>query len=117
MRSAHAGTSAATLVGEGMLGKRRYPPLMTTSTLQLVLYSLLLALPVVYVTRFVFFSSSSTPASPPAAAQDKEPKSIMQPPKDDLAPPKSDPITLEELKAFDGSDTSKPIYVAIKGLY
>ncbi|EED79913.1 predicted protein, partial [Postia placenta Mad-698-R] len=30
-------------------------------------------------------------------------------------PPRDDPITLEELKQYDGSDPSKPIYVAIKG--
>jgi len=40
---------------------------------------------------------------------------IMQAPREDLPPPKDDPFTLEELKAFDGSDTSKPVYVAIKG--
>jgi predicted heme/steroid binding protein len=39
----------------------------------------------------------------------------MQPPKDDLLPPKDDAFTTEELKAYDGSDPSKPIYVAIKG--
>ena len=40
---------------------------------------------------------------------------IMQAPREDLPPPKDDPFTLEELKAFDGSDASKPVYVAIKG--
>lgn len=44
-----------------------------------------------------------------------EPKSVMQPARDDLSPPKDDPITLEQLKQYDGSDSSKPIYVAIKG--
>ncbi|EPT04738.1 hypothetical protein FOMPIDRAFT_1113186 [Fomitopsis schrenkii] len=39
----------------------------------------------------------------------------MQPSRDDLVPPKDDPITLAELKQYDGSDSSKPIYVAIKG--
>ncbi|KAI0058708.1 progesterone binding protein [Artomyces pyxidatus] len=39
----------------------------------------------------------------------------MQPARTDLAPPKDDPFTQEELKQFDGSDPSKPIYVAIKG--
>lgn len=39
----------------------------------------------------------------------------MQAPRIDLAPPKDDPISTEELKQFDGSDPSKPIYVAIKG--
>ncbi|KAI9061684.1 progesterone binding protein [Trametes sanguinea] len=39
----------------------------------------------------------------------------MQPPKTDLAPPKDVPFTVEQLKQYDGSDPSKPIYVAIKG--
>ncbi|KAJ7232644.1 progesterone binding protein [Mycena haematopus] len=39
----------------------------------------------------------------------------MQPARDDLAPPKDDPFTLAQLKEFDGSDPSKPIYVSIKG--
>ncbi|KAF9522164.1 cytochrome b5-like heme/steroid binding domain-containing protein [Crepidotus variabilis] len=41
----------------------------------------------------------------------------MQPARTDLAPPKDDPYTTEELKKFDGSDPSKPIYVAIKGSF
>ncbi|EAU85747.2 progesterone binding protein [Coprinopsis cinerea okayama7 len=40
---------------------------------------------------------------------------MMQPPVENLAPPKDDPFTPEELAQYDGSDTSKPIYVAIKG--
>jgi hypothetical protein len=39
----------------------------------------------------------------------------MQAPRDDLLPAKDDPFTQEELKAYDGSDTNKPVYVAIKG--
>ncbi|KAF9257217.1 cytochrome b5 [Marasmius fiardii PR-910] len=39
----------------------------------------------------------------------------MQPPRTDLAPPKDDPFTQEQLKEFDGSDPAKPIYVSIKG--
>ncbi|KAA1475088.1 progesterone binding protein [Dentipellis sp. KUC8613] len=39
----------------------------------------------------------------------------MQAERTDLAPPKDDPFTLEQLKIFDGSDEYKPIYVAIKG--
>ncbi|ETW81204.1 hypothetical protein HETIRDRAFT_46209 [Heterobasidion irregulare TC 32-1] len=39
----------------------------------------------------------------------------MQAERSDLAPPKDDPFTLDQLKQFDGSDPSKPIYVAIKG--
>lgn len=40
---------------------------------------------------------------------------IMQAPRDDLLPPKEDPFTQEALKAYDGSDPDKPVYVAIKG--
>ncbi|KAF8268170.1 cytochrome b5-like heme/steroid binding domain-containing protein [Lactarius quietus] len=40
---------------------------------------------------------------------------IMQPERTDIPAPKDDPFTQEELKAFDGGDASKPIYVAIKG--
>ncbi|EJF65199.1 progesterone binding protein [Dichomitus squalens LYAD-421 SS1] len=39
----------------------------------------------------------------------------MQPPRTDIAPAKHDPFTVEQLKQFDGTDLSKPIYVAIKG--
>ena len=41
----------------------------------------------------------------------------MQAPRDDLLPPKEDPFTQEALKAYDGSDPDKPVYVAIKGFY
>lgn len=40
---------------------------------------------------------------------------MMQPERTDLAPPKDDPFTQDELKAYDGSDLEKPVYVAIKG--
>ncbi|KAF8310260.1 cytochrome b5 [Clavulina sp. PMI_390] len=39
----------------------------------------------------------------------------MSPPRTDLAPPKEDPFTLEDLKQYDGKTEGKPIYVAIKG--
>ncbi|KAH7911015.1 cytochrome b5-like heme/steroid binding domain-containing protein [Hygrophoropsis aurantiaca] len=39
----------------------------------------------------------------------------MQPPRNDLDPPKDDPFTAEELSQYNGSDPNKPIYVAIKG--
>ncbi|KAF8875872.1 cytochrome b5-like heme/steroid binding domain-containing protein [Gymnopilus junonius] len=39
----------------------------------------------------------------------------MQAPRDDLAPPKDDRYTTEELNLYDGTDPSKPILVAIKG--
>jgi hypothetical protein len=32
-----------------------------------------------------------------------------------LPPPKDDPFTLDQLKEFDGTDSSKPIYISIKG--
>ncbi|OWZ73308.1 hypothetical protein AYX14_01202 [Cryptococcus neoformans] len=41
--------------------------------------------------------------------------SIMSAPAANLAPPKDDPITPSELAKHDGSDPSRPIYVAIKG--
>jgi len=31
------------------------------------------------------------------------------------SPPKDDPISVEELKQYDGTDESKPVYVAVKG--
>lgn len=39
----------------------------------------------------------------------------MQPEQTDLDPPKDDPFTQEQLKAYDGTDASKPVYVSIKG--
>ncbi|KAK4056889.1 hypothetical protein OIO90_002139 [Microbotryomycetes sp. JL221] len=41
--------------------------------------------------------------------------SIMQQPNPDLKPPKSDPITKQELTKYDGSNPDLGIYVAIKG--
>ena len=52
----------------------------------------------------------------PETEEDSQPKSIMQAEKTDLAPPKDDPFTLEELQKFDGSNPEKPIYVSIKGM-
>lgn len=40
---------------------------------------------------------------------------MMQPERTNLDPPKNDPFTQEQLKAYDGTDASKPVYVAIKG--
>lgn len=59
---------------------------------------------------------TSPPQPTPAEADSKKPlKSIMQAPRSDLAPAKDDPFTTEELKQYDGTDSSKPILVAIKG--
>lgn len=41
--------------------------------------------------------------------------SVMSPPATELAPPKDDIFTIEQLSQFDGSTLDKPIYVAIKG--
>ncbi|KAI9638227.1 cytochrome b5-like heme/steroid binding domain-containing protein [Dioszegia hungarica] len=41
--------------------------------------------------------------------------SIMSAPAANLAPPKNDPISIADLAKHDGSDPSKPIYIAIKG--
>ncbi|KAI0312244.1 cytochrome b5-like heme/steroid binding domain-containing protein [Amylostereum chailletii] len=57
----------------------------------------------------------SRDSEPEPAQSQEETKSIMQAERTDLAPPKDDPFTLEQLKQFDGVDESKPIYVAIKG--
>jgi hypothetical protein len=62
--------------------------------------------------------------TPPDSSQpqkeDTNPKprtgSVMQPPNENLAEPLDVPYTQEQLKEFDGSDPSKPIYVAIKGI-
>lgn len=85
----------------------------------LVKYLLTFALPAAYLVYRHYSSKSQTSTAAtvaPAEADTKKPlKSIMQPPRSDLAPPKDDPITTEELKQYDGSDPSKPIYVAIKG--
>jgi hypothetical protein len=34
---------------------------------------------------------------------------------DTHSPPKDDPISVEDLKQYDGTDESKPVYVAVKG--
>ncbi|KAI0342385.1 progesterone binding protein [Trametopsis cervina] len=39
----------------------------------------------------------------------------MQAPRADLDPPRDEPFTLAQLTQFNGEDTSKPIYLAIKG--
>jgi len=63
----------------------------------------------------VFFRSTSrqpgTVQQPTAGSQG----AIMSAPRADLAAPLSDPYTLEELRRYDGSDPSLPVYVSIKG--
>ncbi|KAJ7161916.1 cytochrome b5 [Mycena crocata] len=85
------------------------------SSLGLLKYALVLLLPAAYLARRYY--RSPTPLSPPAttAAEEQPVKSIMQAPRQDLAPPQDDPFTLAQLKEFDGSNPSRPIYVSIKG--
>lgn len=78
-----------------------------------VTYGLVLGLPILFLLLRRSLSPSRPVASQPE--ENKSLKTIMQPPRDDLDPPKEDPFTLEQLKEFDGSDLSKPIYVSIKG--
>jgi hypothetical protein len=87
--------------------------LSSTPPAQLALYAVLLALPLAAFAARRF--STPTAAQPIATTKEEEPKSIMQPARDDLAPPLDTPYTRAELSAFDGSDPSKLIYVAIKG--
>ena len=92
------------------------------SNTQIALLSLL-ALPVVYIVIYNLFTPSSRRPTPTVNSANEseektedEPKSVMSPENTDLAPPKDDPFTLEQLKAYDGNDPSKPIYVSIKGM-
>jgi membrane-associated progesterone receptor component len=83
---------------------------------QLALYGLTLSLPLI-----LYYRLTAKPAPAPQGNKDekkeKEKKSatIMQPERTDLEPPKDDPYTQEQLKAYDGTDKDKPIYLAIKG--
>ncbi|KIJ68074.1 hypothetical protein HYDPIDRAFT_107705, partial [Hydnomerulius pinastri MD-312] len=84
--------------------------------LSLLIYSLALGLPLLFLIRRRALSpSSQRPAVTAQTDEKKSLKTIMQAPRDDLSPPVHDPITLKELEAYDGSDDSKPIYVSIKG--
>lgn len=94
---------------------------------QLVLYGLTLAFPLAILFHFGLTANQKPPAArvvPPAPQGEKDEKekeeeksSVMQPERTDLAPPKDDPFTQDELKAYDGKDESKPVYVAIKGTF
>ncbi|KAF8149347.1 cytochrome b5 [Crassisporium funariophilum] len=81
--------------------------------LELVKLGLAFVLPVLYL--FYRHYSRPLPIAVPAEDNQKPLKTIMQAPKTDLAPPKDDPFTTEQLKQYDGTDPSKPILVAIKG--
>lgn len=84
---------------------------------QLALYGLTLAFPLAILYQRLTADSKPTakPAAAPQGEKTEKKSSIMQPERTDLDPPKNDPFTQEQLKAYDGSDPSKPVYVAIKG--
>lgn len=72
------------------------------------------------LTLTYFLLRPTSPDSPQPQIEDASPKprtgSIMQSPNDNLAEPLDVPYTQEQLREFDGSNPSKPIYVAIKGI-
>lgn len=86
-----------------------------TSFVAIYTSGLLAVLTLAYV-----FLRRAPPDSPQPQTEDTNPKpragSIMQPPNENLAEPLNIPYTQEQLRQFDGSDPSKPIYVAIKGI-
>lgn len=84
---------------------------------QLALYGLTLAFPLILYHRLTAYTKVEVRPAPAPQEDIDEKKSttIMQPERTDLDPPKDDPFTQEQLKAYNGTDTSKPVYVAIKG--
>jgi len=87
-----------------------------------VFYALALVIPLAAL--YQYFGDTDTDTEPETSAPDMDTKSkseeksgatIMQAERTDLPVRKDDPFTQDELKAFDGSDPAKPIYVAIKG--
>jgi membrane-associated progesterone receptor component len=76
---------------------------------QLALYGLTLAFPL-----FLYPKLAARPALQ-GNKDEKKNTTMMQPERTDLDPPKDDPFTQEQLRAYDGTDASKPVYVAIKG--
>ncbi|KAJ4489964.1 cytochrome b5 [Lentinula aciculospora] len=78
----------------------------------------LLLVPIVFILfrKISSVPSSSMPSDSSSPSDtEQEPKSIMQPARTDLLPPKDDSFTLEELKQYDGSVEGELIYVSIKG--
>ena len=81
------------------------------------LYGLKLAFPLIlYHCLTVDPKSAAKSVSAPQGDKDeKKNTTMMQPERTDLDPPKENPFTQEQLKVYDGTDASKPVYVAIKG--
>jgi hypothetical protein len=90
---------------------------MLPSEYSVPLYALLLSLPLAFIYHQYFYRPPVDRPTNHGSSSEKPLKTIMQAPRDDLVPPKDDPFTLEQLKQYDGSDSTKPIYVAIKGLF
>ena len=91
--------------------------MLSIDSIPVYLYAVLLSLPLAFIYyRHYHHQSGPQPENTKPAENDKPLKTIMQAPRDDLAPPKDDPFTLQQLKQYDGSDSAKPIYVAIKGM-
>ena len=92
-----------------------------------VLYALALVVPLAVLYQYLKDDNkdrdTNTEEKEPEQSKNSEEKSasgtttIMQAERSDLPAPKDDPYTQAELKAFDGSDPDKPIYVAIKGTH
>lgn len=78
-----------------------------------VLVALAVAIPAAIAFQYFTISKQNSPRR--SHQQYPSNQTIMSPPTEDLPPPKSDPFTLEQLKRFDGTDESLPIYVSIKG--
>ena len=88
---------------------------MLNST-SLVVYSFLFAVPAYITYRLLSRPKDFHPSTQVPAEDTARPlKTVMQAARKDLAQPKDDPFTYNTLKGFDGSDPTKPIYVAIKG--
>ncbi|KAG6883453.1 hypothetical protein C0993_006067 [Termitomyces sp. T159_Od127] len=81
----------------------------------LVISGLAVTLPAAYFAYRHFLRPARIAPQPPQPPTQRPLKTIMQPARDDLDPPKDDPYTTEELKKYDGSTPGQPIYVAIKG--
>jgi len=93
--------------------------------LDLLKYIAILILPLGYLTFSSCVSSvrlstllrTSTTRPEQTPAEKEQLKTVMQSPRMNLAPPKDDPFTIEQLRELDGTDLSKPIYVAINGWF
>lgn len=67
---------------------------------------------------YLFLRRTPPDSQPQTEGADQKPRTgnIMQPPNVNLAEPLDVPYTQEQLREFDGSHPTKPIYVAIKGI-